>query len=362
LRALFACGGTGGHIYPAIAIAEELLKRDKKAEVLFTGSMNGMEKKIVGDHGFRFMGVDARPLVRKLGFENIVNAFFVIKSLFDAAAIVREFNPDITVGTGGFVSFPAVLAAAMMGKRSLIHEPNIMPGLANRMLAPFASVITAGFPDTLKYFPEAVVTGNPVRASILKVRKAEAARKFRLSAAGKTVLIMPGSRAAKSINRAMTDSLGLIEKELKGVQFIWMTGEADFDAAKAAVAGHKKVRAAVLKFIEDAGLAYSLADAGILRAGASTLTELAAVRLPAILVPYPHATDNHQEKNAKILEARGAAVVIKDGGLGPGILVKALKAVLDVKQAAKMKKELAKIYKGNSVERIVKILTGDAKC
>lgn len=363
MKVIFACGGTGGHIYPAIAVAEELLKMDKDAEILFVGSMNGMEKGIIEKKGFNFRGVDVRPLIRKFTAGNIVNGFYAVRSVFDAGKIVKDFNPDFTAGTGGFVSFPAIMASAMAGKKTLIHEPNIVPGLANRFLGCFCKVITAGFPDTAAYFQKGktVVTGNPVRASILKDRRAEALDFFNLSADLKTVLIMPGSRAAKSINRTMIESFELIEKELKGVQFIWMTGDKDFDAAGRAALGHPKVRTAVYKFIDDAGLAYSIADAGVLRAGAGTLTELTEVKLPSVLVPYPYATDNHQEKNAAAFETRKAAVLLKDSCLTPENFVKALKEVLDPVKSAKMKDELAKMRQGGGAGRIAKILTGEIK-
>ncbi len=363
MKVLFTCGGTGGHIYPAIAMAEALQELNRKAEVLFVGSINGMEKEIIESRGFKFAGVDARPLIRKFTVKNIVNAFYIVKSLFDAARIVKDFDPDFAAGTGGFVSFPAIEAASFMGKRTLIHEPNIVPGLANRLLGFTASVVTVGFPDTIKYFPKGKteVTGNPVRESILKKRKSRAAKYFGLSAAKKTVLVMPGSRAAKSINAAMEKLMSSDDKAIKQAQFIWMTGGAGFDAAKKAAKQRKGAKVAVLKFIDDAGLAYSLATAGVLRAGAGTLTELAAVKLPAVLVPYPHATDNHQEKNARVLEARKAALVLNDADLNEATLAEAIKKVLEPKRGAAMRKELGRIYEGNSAIRIIKILTGDKR-
>jgi UDP-N-acetylglucosamine--N-acetylmuramyl-(pentapeptide) pyrophosphoryl-undecaprenol N-acetylglucosamine transferase len=362
LRVIFACGGTGGHIYPAIAVAQELIKSDRKAKVLFVGTRDGMESRIVRAQGFDFEALEARPLIRKFTFENIFNAFHVIKSLFTALKVVKRFAPDAVLGTGGFASFPVVLAAAICGKRAVIHEPNMAPGLANIWLSGFASAVTLGFAETKKVFrgSNVFVTGNPHRDMPPLKRKAAAYGKFGLKAGSKTVLIMPGSRAARSINRAFAGVVADFKEKLKGVQFIWMTGDDDYAAAKEAV---KKsgAKAAVLKFIDDAPLAYSIADAGIMRAGAGTLTEISAVALPCVLVPYPHATANHQEKNAAVFERLGAAVVIKDAGLTAETLCSAIAAVLDGNRARKMRLELKKIYSGNSAGEIVKILKGEAK-
>ena len=360
MRAIFACGGTGGHIYPAIAVAEELLRSDKKARVLFVGTMDVMEKRIVKGRGFDFKALGARPLIRKFTAANIVNAFFVVKSFFTALKIVGDFKPDAVFGTGGFASFPVVLAAALLGKRAVIHEPNMAPGLANIWLSGFASAVTLGFAETKNIFrgKNVFVTGNPHRANLLLKRKPGAYKKFGLSPGLKTVLIMPGSRAARSINEAFAGVITGFKKELKKTQFIWMTGKEGFDAAKKTVKA-SKTRAAVMEFVDDAPAAYSIADAGIMRTGAGTLTEIAAVKLPCVLVPYPFATANHQEKNAAVFEKLGAAVVIKDAALTPQALYAGIEKTLDAGKSAAMKKELKKIYSGNSAGNIVKILKGD---
>jgi UDP-N-acetylglucosamine--N-acetylmuramyl-(pentapeptide) pyrophosphoryl-undecaprenol N-acetylglucosamine transferase len=358
MRALLACGGTGGHIYPAIAIAEALIKRDKKTEILFVGGINGMEKEIIVKKGFKFAGVNARPLIRRATFKNVINAFYIMKSFFESAAIISEFKPDVTVGTGGFASYPPVFVASLMGRKTLIHEPNVVPGAANKMLSFFVSVITAGFEETAAFFKgrPITVTGNPMRESLLRNRKKEGLKKFGLSEKNKTVLIMPGSRAAKSINRIFMDALPRAAKELKGTQFIWMTGHDDYDEAAAKASRNRKVKCAVVRFIDDAGLAYSAADAGILRAGAGTLTELEAIGLPSLLVPYPFATGNHQEKNAAALKESKAAIVILDRDLTPDNLIEAIRTLLNPEQSAAMKKQLRKRYRGFSADKIAGII------
>ncbi len=362
MRVIFACGGTGGHIYPAIAVAEELLKSDKKAKVLFVGTRDGMENRIVKGLGFDFEALEVMPLIRKFTAENIVNGFFVIKSFFTALQLIKKFEPDAVLGTGGFASFPIVLAAAISGKRAVIHEPNMAPGLANIWLSGFASAVTLGFAGTRDIFrrKKVYVTGNPHRDMAAHEKKGAAYKKFGLKAGYKTLLIMPGSRAAKSINAAVAGMLSGYKEKLKGLQLIWMTGGDDYTAALSAVK-KAKTRAAVVKFIDDAPLAYLIADAGIMRAGAGTLTEIAAVRLPCVIVPYPYATANHQEKNAAVFERLNAAVVLKDKEMTPETLYGAVEKALNKKNAAKMKLELKKIYSGNSAGQIVKILKGDIK-
>lgn len=360
MKAIFACGGTGGHIYPAIAMAEELLRQDKKASVIFVGSNRGMEKEIITKRGFEFAGINARPFLRKITLKNFVNFFWVVKSFFEAGFIVKKFNPDVVIGTGGFASFAAVFMAALAGKKTMIHEPNVVPGAANKVLSYFVTRITTGFEATTGYFPagKTTVTGNPLRESLLINKKGQGLKKFGLRGGKKTVLIMPGSRAAKSINRIFTQVLPRAAKELKGTQFIWMTGSDDYEAAVKTAAANKKVKCCVLRFIDDAGLAYSAADAGVLRAGAGTLTELEAVGLPSLIVPYPFATGNHQEKNAAALMAKKAAIVVKDAELNADVFIASIKSLLDKKAGAAMKKELKKMYRGKSAQRIIRIAIG----
>jgi len=361
MKVMLACGGTGGHIFPAIAIAEELKKRNKKTEVFFAGSDTGMEKDILNKQGYRFAGVSARPFSRSMFVKNIPNLFFNIKAIFDARKLVKEFNPDFVVGTGGFVSFPVVFSASRLKKKTLIHEPNMLPGIANKMLAGFVEHITTGFEETAAYFPKqkTTVTGNPTRPSLRGESRKAGLKAFGLSQAGKTVLVMPGSRAAHMINETLIKSLEIIENEIKRLQILWMCGKADLEKVKVAAKGHKKVRIKAIEFIHDVNAAYAASDAGIMRAGASTLSEITALAFPAILVPYPYATDNHQEKNAAAFEKRNAGIVIKESALAPEKLAGAIKQILDKKENSKMRKNLKSMYKGNGAEKIADIITGE---
>ena len=327
------------------------------------GSGDGMEKSIVRKKGYRFKGIKARPLIRKLTPVNLINAALNIRAVFESASIIKKFRPDFVVGTGGFVSFPVVFSAAVMKVRTLIHEPNMVPGLANRGLGRVAGTVTAGFEETKKYFPagKVFITGNPVRESVKNRDKKPAYRRFKLSPKRRTLLIMPGSRAAKNINRVVLASLAEMEARIKNLQLLWMCGSGEYKEilGKIQENGYKTLPIRLLKFIDDAGAAYAIADAAILRAGASTLSEIAAVRQPAILVPYPHATGNHQEKNAEVFRRRKVAFVIKDGELGTEALLGAVKKILDRKRNAAIRKNLKYMDSGDSVKNITDIITGD---
>ncbi len=360
MKYLFACGGTGGHIFPALAVAEKIKQlHGKNAEVLFTGSDNGMEKEIVESRGFAFKGVSARPLVRRAFFKNAVHAALVAKSFFEAKKIVKEFAPDCVFGTGGFASFPAVFVSAVSGIKTVIHEPNMEPGLANKALAVFCSAVTAGFGETAKFFPagKVTVTGNPVRESLYKVSKAQGRRNMGIKGTGPVILIMPGSRAAASINRAVVEALPLLKKRIKGASVVWMTGKEFFSKAKEAV---KKagIKAVVTEFIDDAASAYAACDAAVLRAGAGTLSETAALKVPAVLVPYPYAAANHQEINAAVFEKSGAAIVIKDRELNGRALAEAAAVAVSKRENAAMRKKLAAMKFKNGTGAIIKVMEG----
>jgi len=357
MRIVFTCGGTGGHIFPAIAIAEAFLKKYKKdVRIIFIGSDTGMEKNIIKDYGFEYYSITARPFLRKFTFKNILNIFFIINAFFKSFLILRKIKPDFVIGTGGYVSFPVILVAIFIRKKTCIHEPNVYPGLANRILAKFVDIITVGFSKTKDYFPKkkVYITGNPVRESILNIKRNFARKKFKLDLKKPTLLIMPGSRAAHNINEVLLNGFVDLIKAIKEIQIIWMTGEKDYENIKNKLKGYKNVR--VFNFIKNAGIAYAASDAGILRAGASTLSEIVALNFPAILIPYPYATDNHQEKNAQIFEKNKMAIVIKDKELTSEKLIKNIKIILNKKNNNALRKKMKGLFVKNSAEKIRDIL------
>ncbi|MCX7698507.1 MAG: undecaprenyldiphospho-muramoylpentapeptide beta-N-acetylglucosaminyltransferase [Candidatus Goldbacteria bacterium] len=356
MNAIFACGGTGGHIFPAIAIAEKLALR-KDVNILFVGSYDGIEKNIIKKYNYKFIFISAKPLIRAVTIKNLINTFFNLKAIFESFKIIKKFNPDIVVGTGGFVSFPVLIAAVLTRKKTLIHEPNVYPGIANRVLGLFVTKITTGFEETKKYFcaQKTRVTGNPVRYSILNKNKNDAFKYFELDRNKKTILIMPGSRAARKINDIVISALKKIEEEIKNIQIIWMTGKADYRKIKKIII-KSKIKIRVFDFIYDSGLAYAVSDVAILRAGASTLAEIVALRIPSILIPYPYATDNHQEKNAMLFKKYNAAIVIKDSELNDANLIEGLKYLLNNKNNKTIKENIKKLYVKDSVEEIINFM------
>lgn len=362
MNVIFSCGGTGGHIFPALAIAEELMVREK-VKILFVGSKDGMEKNIITKLKFNFVSISAKPLIRKITIKNLLNCFYNIKAILEAMKIINYFNPNIVIGTGGFVSFPMLFAAILKKKTTLIHEPNVYPGIANKLLGLFVSKITVGFEETKKYFPfhKTKVTGNPVRNSIFKKDKSKGIKYFKLDKGKKTILIMPGSRAAKKINDVVLSSIKTIEKEIKNIQIIWMTGKSEYKKIKELIK-KSKIKIRVFDFIYDSGLAYAVSDAAVLRAGASTVSEIVLTKTPAILVPYPHATDNHQEKNAVLFERKKAAIVIRDNEFNQQKLIDGLKFLLDKKNQIEIKKNLKKIFTTDGSKNIVDLILGDSKC
>ena len=317
-RVLFAGGGTGGHLYPAIAVADAL--RARGARPAFVGSADRLEARIVPSAGYELHAIAARPLTRRLSLDVLrtvwVNAVGTVQSV---ALLLRE-RPDAVVATGGYVCFPAVFAARTLRWARLhraaiaLLEPNAKPGLTNRMLAPLVDEVWGAFGDADSRFAGKYVrTGVPVRASlrVLPARTAAAAS-LGLDPARKTLLAMGGSQGARSVNDAAT---ALARSMPPGWQLLLVTGDADYERVCAAMPDGS---ATVVRYLEDPAAAYAAADLVLARAGASTLAELAAVGKPAILVPYPFAADDHQTTNARRFAETGAAIVVADRDLPEG--------------------------------------------
>ena len=307
-------GGTGGHIFPALAIAHALKAKLPGAEILFIGAKGRMEMEKVPAAGFAIKGLWISGLRRELSFENLMFPFKVVFSIYKARKIIRHFKADVAVGVGGYASGPALRAASMIGIPTLIQEQNSFPGITNKLLGKKAARICVAYEGMEKYFPagKIILTGNPVRREVINTegKKNEAAAFFSLDAGKKTVFIVGGSQGAYSINTCIEKMLPLLKANQ--VQTLWHTGKNFEPRAKAACAetGYASVR--VVDFIQRMDLAYALADVVISRAGAIAIAELAAVRKPVIFIPLPTAAEDHQMKNALRLEEKEAALVIKD--------------------------------------------------
>lgn len=311
-RIIIAGGGTGGHIFPAIAIANALKKADPSIEILFIGAKGKMEMEKVPQAGYRIEGIDIAGFNRSSLLKNIGLPFKLIKSFFQVRRIVNAFQPSAVVGVGGYSTFPVLKYAQAKGIPSFIHESNSFAGKSNMMLGKKATKIFVASDGMEKFFPAAKlqITGNPVRSAIVEmhVNRHEASMSFGLDPAKQTVLVTGGSLGAKGINEAINAELEAFAQN--GVQLIWQTGKPYAATASARVKGFSNVWTDA--FITKMENAYAAADIVISRAGAMAIAELCVVKKPVIFVPYPFAAEDHQSANAKALVEKQAALMIKD--------------------------------------------------
>ncbi len=320
MRAILAGGGTGGHVIPALAIAQELQKR-YGAEVLFIGTARGIENRLVPAAGFPLRLVQVGAL-NKVSLKTRVKTLFDLpRAVWDARRILSEFAPDVVIGVGGYASGPAMLAAILKRIPTLAFEPNVVPGFANRVVARMVSAAAVHFQETARYFPRAVVTGVPVRDAFFKIAG---------TATGNdrpTLLVFGGSQGANAINQAMIQCLPELVKQVPDIHIIHQTGERDYNDAQAAYqkAGSS---AEVYPFITDMPAFFARADLILCRSGASTVAEITAAGKPAVFVPFPRAADDHQRVNAQALERAGAAVVAEETRLERVWLADTLAALL----------------------------------
>jgi UDP-N-acetylglucosamine--N-acetylmuramyl-(pentapeptide) pyrophosphoryl-undecaprenol N-acetylglucosamine transferase len=307
-RFLFAGGGTGGHLFPAIAVAEKIVELKPEAEVLFVGTKNKIEFREVPKHGFRIKSLWISGFSRSFNLKNLLFPLKLFVSALQSLKINFQFKPGVAVGTGAYVSGPAIWGASVLGSKIMLLEQNSYPGLTNRLLEKRADEIHTSFEDSRKYFRDKekiVNSGNPIRLNIKLIDKDSARKGFSLGNR-KTILVIGGSLGARSINEAVKNILGQIEEEQ--LQLIWQTGTYYFEEYKNLETDNIKI----IPFIDNMSAAYSAADLIVARAGATTVAEAAYLGLPVIFVPSPNVAADHQYKNAKSLEECEAAIVIKD--------------------------------------------------
>ncbi len=317
MKVLFAGGGTGGHLYPAVAMAGELMKLIPDVEISFAGTTGGIEATEVPRLGFRLHLIPVRGLKRGGSLFNLLENIGVLAdftgALGRAVSLVWREMPDVVVGTGGFVSAPLLFAAQLMGKKTLIQEQNAFPGVTTKLLAALASEVHLSFEEARRFLPKTqriIVSGNPARS--FELLEASLARhRFGLHEARPTLLVFGGSRGARSINNAVLLRLGELTTS---ANLVWQTGSLDFERLKGLVRPSPYLW--IAPYIEDMGAAYSAADLVLCRAGASSLAELTNLGKPSVLVPYPYATGDHQRHNARALVDNGAAIVVDDDRLG----------------------------------------------
>ena len=318
MRAILAGGGTGGHVIPALAIANQL-KKDCSAEILFIGTARGIENRLVPAAGYPLQLVRVGALKNVSLTTRLKTAFDLPRAIWDASRMLNEFAPDVVIGVGGYASGPAMLAALVKHIPTLAFEPNVVPGFANRLVARFVSEAAVHFEETSKYFRQVEVTGVPVRQAFFEIPQKRGGTP--------TVLVFGGSQGAHAINDAMIRCLPVLQREAPGIHIIHQTGERDYNDAQAAYqkAGSS---AEVYPFITDMPAFFARADLILCRSGASTVAEITAAGKPAVFVPFPRAADDHQRVNAQALERAGAAVVAEEPRLERVWLADTLAALL----------------------------------
>jgi UDP-N-acetylglucosamine--N-acetylmuramyl-(pentapeptide) pyrophosphoryl-undecaprenol N-acetylglucosamine transferase len=330
MRVIISAGGTGGHLYPALALAAALPPRVKSEDILIVTGAGSLERDLVNEAGFKVRALDAPGFRRKLSPELLTNAYKIRLATRMAADIIKEFEPDVVVGFGGAVTFPMLRAAKARRLPTAIQEQNVVPGLANKYLGRAADLIAVAWPEAAAGWPKGrrvAVTGNPVRLDHLELTREAARRELDLPEAGAVVTIFGGSQGALHLNQVIVDVYASLAGE--DTTLLHLTGARDYgDIVNAWSAAGANSHVKILPYLDRMGLAYRASDLVICRAGASTLAELAAYGVPSILIPYPYAANDHQAKNAAVFESAGAALVTADTVLTAADLARDASALL----------------------------------
>jgi UDP-N-acetylglucosamine--N-acetylmuramyl-(pentapeptide) pyrophosphoryl-undecaprenol N-acetylglucosamine transferase len=348
-RFLFAGGGTGGHLFPAIAVAEQIREMKPEADILFIGTKDKIEGKVVPKLGFKFKSIWIKGFSRKLNFENLLFPLKLFVSMMQSLVINISFKPNVAIGSGGYVAGPAIWAASVIGAKVILLEQNSYPGVTTRLLERYAKEVHISFQESKKYLRKEKIhrlTGNPVRKNLGRMEKAEALKKFGLTAEKKTLLVLGGSLGAKTINEAMSKNLKKLEEN--NIQVIWQSGKNYFDQFKTL----NSERVLVNDFIEDMNAAYSACDLLLARAGATTIAELLNLGIPSILVPSPNVAENHQYFNAKSLSENGAAILIEDENLTRQLADTVLNTLNDENKSSELKKKALAMSKPDAAKVI----------
>ncbi len=360
MKVLIAGGGTGGHINPGLAIAKYILEKNPTAEVTFVGTKRGLETKLVPREGFTLETITVRGFRRKLSFDTIVALKELAQSFFQASKLIKRLKPDIVIGTGGYVCGPVLYMAAKKKLPTLIHESNAFPGITNRLLEKYVSCVAVSFKDAEKYFKnkdKLYYTGNPVRQELLTANRHVSLKKLDLVEGKPLVVAMGGSRGARKINETIAE---MLNTRFKGeFNLIFATGEAQFNDINLSICLDEKYKkmVKVVPYIYDVAQIYTASDLMICRAGAITISELQTMGTPAILIPSPYVTANHQEHNARSLEKDGGAVVILESELNADVLYSKVCSLIENRDILqKMAVDATKNRVIDSVEKIYSLI------
>lgn len=353
MKVIISGGGTGGHIFPAISIANQIKAVKPDAEILFVGALGRMEMERVPNAGYEIVGLPVQGFVRKNVFKNFSVVRNLMKSLGMAKKIVKDFDPDFAVGVGGYASGPLLWQVAKLGVPAIIQEQNSYPGITNKLLKNKVQKVCVAYDGMERFFPKEkiVKTGNPVRQQILNLpdNKAECVKKFGLNPDKPVVLVVGGSLGARTINHCIAGGLDRLKE--KDIQVIWQTGRTYFPQAKKQTEGYEYIQA--MEFISNMDEAFAAADLVISRAGASTISELCLVGKPVIFVPSPNVTEDHQTHNAMALVNNNAAEMVKDVTAKDELIDACLALIADESKMNELAENIKPLGISNSAERIV---------
>lgn len=364
MRAIIAAAGTGGHINPGLAIANKIIEKEKDSDIIFIGTNRGLETDLVPRSGYKLRTINAHGLERKITIQNIKNLFETYKSIKEAKEIIKEFKPDILIGTGGYICVPTVIATKKLGIPVILHESNAFPGIAVKLFKNKADKILVGFKDAkerLDNKENVIVTGNPIK--IKKIDYTESQKEkiktdLGLALDKPVVLVFGGSQGAQSINRSFIEII--VNKKNKNYQIMWAAGPEQYSKIKEKLNEinidiNNIENAKIVPYIYNMEEVMNISDLVVCRSGAMTITEVSVVGKPAIFIPFPFATENHQEYNARVLEKVGAAKIILDKDINSELLGNTInKIIKNKKSLEEMGKNAEKVAIPNVEENIYK--------
>ncbi|HQV77977.1 MAG TPA: undecaprenyldiphospho-muramoylpentapeptide beta-N-acetylglucosaminyltransferase [Chitinophagales bacterium] len=360
-RYLIAGGGTGGHIFPAVAIADALKQQQPDTELLFVGAAGRMEMEKVPQAGYKIVGLEVVGLQRSFTLKNLKFPFKLLMSLIQAFRVVIHFKPDACIGVGGYASGPVLFMGRLLGKKIYIQEQNSYPGITNKILAKFASKIFVAYDNLHQFFnPNKIIqTGNPVRKDITTTlpNKKEACNFFQLSTDKKTILIIGGSLGAKTINESIEKNL--LQFQQNNLQIIWQTGKVYYDGIIERTKNIDLSSIKIQQFIREMNMAYAAADIVVSRAGALSISELCIIGKPSILIPSPNVSEDHQTKNAMALVTKNAAILIKDVEAKDTIDTTILNLLQDETKLIELANNIKTLAKSNAATEIVTAILQD---
>ncbi|MFA5327096.1 MAG: undecaprenyldiphospho-muramoylpentapeptide beta-N-acetylglucosaminyltransferase [Prolixibacteraceae bacterium] len=358
LKVIVSGGGTGGHIFPAVSIANEIKDRFPETDILFVGALGKMEMERVPAAGYRIIGLPVMGFPRKPSFKMLTFFLKLFQSMRLARKVISDFKPDVVVGVGGFASGPILKAAVRKGIPAVLQEQNSYAGVTNKMLSKDVNKICVAYPNMSRYFPseKIVVTGNPIRKNLKEniVNKAEAYEYFKLNVENPLVFIVGGSLGARTLNESVMDNLELIRKS--GVQIIWQTGSYYYKEILERIGNTAPENLKIHEFVSRMDFAYAVSDVVISRAGAGTISELCLLGKPSVLVPSPNVAEDHQTKNAMALVENQAALLIKDANAKELLLKETFSLLNDKVRMKSLSENIKKLGRPNAAKDIVDVI------